>query len=106
MKQIILMALALAGTGAAQQYTKDGELILPRDYRNWVFLSSGLGMICSNVPNPNPRFSNVFVNPSVLNGFLKAGIWPDKTILITEDRVSGSHDSNKEGKFQTDVAFF
>ena len=100
------MALALAGTGAAQQYTKDGELILPKDYRNWVFLSSGIGMTCSNSPNPNPRFSNVFVNPSALKGFLKTGTWPDKTVLVTEDRASGGHASNKEGKFQTDVAFF
>jgi hypothetical protein len=106
MKEIVLMALAFAATAAAQQYTNAGEFILPRDFRNWVYLSSGIGMTYSNNPNPSPRFSNVFVNPSALKRFLKAGTWPDKTVLITEDRASGSHPSNKEGKFQTDVAFF
>jgi cytochrome c553 len=48
----------------------------------------------------------VFVNAAAYESFLKAGTWPNKTVLITEDRASGSHESNKDGKFQTDVLFF
>jgi hypothetical protein len=44
MKTPLALALTLAASCAAQQYTKDGELILPKDYRQWVFLSSGIGM--------------------------------------------------------------
>ena len=35
---------------AQPRYTADGQLILPSDYREWVFLSSGLGMTY-NPPN-------------------------------------------------------
>lgn len=106
MKRAVLLAIAFAATGAAQQYTKDGEFILPKDFRSWVFLSSGLGMTYTNGANPNPRFGNVFVNPPALKAFLKTGTWPDKTVLITEDRASGTHPSDKEGRFQTDVVFW
>jgi Cytochrome P460 len=103
MTKAALMALALAAVAAAQQYTKDGDLIFPKDYRSWVFLSSGIGMSYSNEANPSPAFDNVFVNPSALKEFLMTGAWPDKTILILENRASASHSSNKEGKFQTEV---
>ena len=40
-------ALLLAGSVtclmAQPRYTGDGQLMLPSDYREWVFLSSGLG---------------------------------------------------------------
>jgi len=98
-----LIVLALAAAATAQQYTKDAELVLPKDYRNWVFLSSGIGMTYSNQPASNPAFENVFVHPSALDGFLKTGAWPDKTVLILEVRASASHASNKDGKFQTEV---
>jgi hypothetical protein len=87
-------------------YTSDGEFVFPQDYRTWVFLSSGIGMTYSNGPNPNPRFGNVFVNPAALKSFLKTGTWPDKTVLITEDRASGTHASNKDGRFQADLVFW
>lgn len=103
MKKTLVSALFFAASCAAQQYTPQGELVLPKDYRQWIFLSSGIGMTYSNVPNPNPVFDNVFVNPAAYRSFLKTGIWPDKTVLIKENRASNSHASNKEGRFQTAV---
>lgn len=103
MTRATALLLALTGIAAAQQYTKDAELIFPADYRSWVFLSSGIGMTYSKEPVAAPRFDNVFVNPSALKSFLKTGTWPDKTVLILENRASASHASNKEGKFQTGV---
>src|ERR1019366_3094152 len=109
MKTPIIKALMFAGGCAAQQYTKDGELVLPKDYRNWVFLSSGIGMTYSNAASSSsapPVFDNVFVNPAAYAGFLKTGVWPDKTVLLTENRASGSHASNANGRFQTDLLGF
>jgi hypothetical protein len=103
MKRSIALALILAGSAAAQQYTKDGEFVLPKDYREWIFLSSGIAMNYSNTPTTNPVFDNVFVNPAAFRSFLKTGTWPDKTVLLLENRSAGSHASNKEGKFQTGV---
>ena len=107
MKTAIVVGLVLAGWCAAQEYTKDGELVLPKDYRGWVFLSSGIGMTYSNAAAAAPPvFDNVFVNPAAYAGFLKTGVWPDKTVLLTENRASGSHASNANGRFQTDLLGF
>lgn len=105
--KIVLAVLSLAAVAFAQiRYTTGGEFVLPRDYRNWPFLSSGLGMTYSNNSIQNPRFSNVFVNTKALKAFLHEGKWPDKTVLITEERASGTHPSNRDGRFQTDIAFW
>lgn len=111
MKRLLLAAFAAAAlvarTGGAIQYTKDGSMILPRDYREWVFLSSGINMTYGPAAgtNASPRFENVFVNPSAYAAFLKTGTWPDKTTMILEIRNSDSKVSiNKDGRVQTGVA--
>ena len=86
------------------RYTQDGQLEFPANYREWIYLTSGLDM------SYNPRtsmpghsmFDNVFVNPSAYQEFLKTGTWPDKTMLVLESRMAGSNASiNKSGHFQT-----
>jgi hypothetical protein len=106
MTRIVPLALAVAALASAQQYTKDGEMVFPKDYRSWVFLSAGVNMTYSNDPNAKSVFDNVFVNPAAVKEFLQTGTWPDKTVLITENRAVASHASNKEGKFQTDLLGF
>lgn len=70
MKALLLIfpALALSAEAAADgpQFTANGQLILPKEYRQWTFLSSGLGMTygpAAAADPANPRFDNVFVNP-------------------------------------------
>ena len=104
MKKVIVLALLSAAIAVAQQYNKDGELTLPKDYREWVFLSSGLGMTydAAATANGKPPFENVFVNPAAYQAFLKTGTWPDKTVIILEVRASDSRVSiNKDGRIQT-----
>jgi len=94
----------LASTAVAQQYTREGELVLPPDYREWIFLSSGIGMTYSGNASQNPAFENVFVNPEAYRQFLKTGTWPDHTVMLLEIRLSESHVSiNKDGRVQTTV---
>lgn len=99
-------ALALVGQApTAPQYTSDGRMIFPKDYRRWVFLSSGLGMTYGPAGNTdgagNPRFDNVFVNPAAYQAFLQTGTWPDKTVFILEIRRSESKVSiNNGGRVQ------
>src|SRR4051812_7704585 len=74
------------------RYTSDGQLIRPGNYREWIYLSTGLGMTYG-VQNPaaadaSPRFDNVFVTPQAYKAFLETGTWPDKTIFILEVRAS------------------
>jgi hypothetical protein len=110
----LFLATALTSTqGAvpAQEpvFTREGDLIVPADYREWVFLSSGLGMtygpLGDGAAEASPRFDNVFVNPPAYRSFLKTGLWPEHTIFVLEVRTSESKASiNNGGRFQTGIA--
>jgi hypothetical protein len=105
MRIFLLTFLVTAMFGQDVQYTKDGAMALPKNYREWVFLSSGIGMTYASTAGGNPNFENVFVNPAAYQAFLKTGAWPDKTVLILEVRRSDSKVSiNKDGRVQTEVA--
>ena len=89
----------------APQYVRGSNLVRPPDYREWVYLSSGLGMEYNPVPGTkSPSFGNVFVNPSSYRAFMKTGKWPDKTTFVLEFRASVSEGSiNKSGRFQSQL---
>src|SRR5262249_12942278 len=85
------------------QYTGNNVLVRPTDYREWIYLSSGLGMNYGGREG-EPKFTNVFVGPRSYREFLAKGAWPDKTVFVVEERSSTSHGSiNKSGRFQTDL---
>ncbi len=112
---VAILSLQPANTSMAQEsqapssaqvptYTADGQLIFPAQYREWIYLTSGVDMSYS--PNAmkmgHSMFDNVFVNPAAYKAFLRTGTWPDKTMLVLEARVAGSNASiNKSGHFQT-----
>jgi hypothetical protein len=86
------------------QFTSNNELIAPVNYRQWVFLSSGLGMSYSPQGADHPMFTNVFVPQWAYQEFLKNGKWPDKSIFVVEERGSETKGSiNHGGRFQTDI---
>jgi hypothetical protein len=104
---VIFFSAALAAA-ADPQYTPAGDLRRPADYRQWVFLSSGLGMTYGPAAAANsggpPLFDNVFVHPDAYKTFVQTGTWPDKTMFVLEVRRSASEGSiNKGGHFQSDV---
>jgi hypothetical protein len=85
-------------------YTADGNLKFPAQYREWVYLSSGVDMSYSPdaMSMDHSMFDNVFVNPEAYKAFVVTGTWPDKTTLVLEARKAGSKGSiNKSGHFQT-----
>lgn len=87
-------------------YTPDGKLIYPKDYRSWVYLSSGMDMSYTDVPGVGDHhlFDNVFVNRSAYDAFQKTGTWPDKSIFVLEVRGGEGRGSiNKKGLFQSEV---
>jgi len=83
-------------------YTVDGQLRLPENYREWVYLSSGLDMSYNPAMRMDQHmFDNVFVNLEAYHAFLKTGTWPDKTTLVLETRSAKSKGSiNKTGECQ------
>lgn len=88
------------------RYTSDGKLIRPANYREWVFLSSGLGMNYGPTRREDgpPAFTNVFAQPEAYQAFLQTGHWPENTILVLEVYASATSGSiNKSGRFQTEL---
>ena len=105
----VLIAV-FAGASAAEdpdgpRFSGAGSLLVPANYRDWVFLSSGVGMTYGPLANTRaedaPLFDNVFVNRPSYQAFLKTGQWPDKTMFVLEVRNSESKGSiNKGGHYQ------
>ncbi len=82
------------------RFSAAGALQRPADYREWVYLTSGLGMTYGPTqPNAGePRFfDNVFVNRQSYQAFVRTGRWPDKTMFILEIRQSEQKASINNG---------
>jgi Cytochrome P460 len=92
---LFLACILSAAEPSAPRFTSDNELVRPDDYREWVFLSSGLGMTYgpNAAPASDPRFDNVFVHPQAYRSFRETGKWPDGTIFALEVRSSASKGS-------------
>jgi hypothetical protein len=101
-KPVLLAVLAVALLGISPEkaanttsserpeYTADGQLRLPEHYREWVWLTSDF-LAASNPANmqagEHRLFNNFFVNPEAYKAFLQTGTWPDKTVLVVEQRA-------------------
>ncbi|WP_239461620.1 cytochrome P460 family protein [Occallatibacter savannae] len=92
-----------AGSSDTPSYAANGDMRPPADYREWVYLSTGIDMSYS--PNAmqmdHSSFDNVFVNPAAYRSFLATGTWPDKTVMVLEVRGAKKKGSiNQRGQFQ------
>ena len=112
MKITLLTGMALVFLGAlpfrnsaptwTPEFTGDGQMKLPENYREWVYLSTGFDMSY----NPAMRmghdmFDNVFVNPEAYKKFVETGTWPDKTTFVLEVRGAKNKGSiNQQGSYQ------
>lgn len=84
-------------------YNSTGQMKLPAQYREWVYLTTGFDM------SYNPQlasmnhsmFDNVFVNPEAYKKFVETGTWPDKTVMVLEARMAeGKGSINQKGHYQ------
>jgi len=101
----VLVSTAGAGETEGPRYLANGALVFPQNYREWVFLTSGIDMSYSAKPEmmDHSMFDNVFVNPAAWEAFKRSGHWPDKTIFAMEVRVAGTRGSiNQAGHYQTE----
>jgi hypothetical protein len=95
---------ALAEEPGPARYTAEGKMEFPKDYRSWIYLSTGLDMSYTDLPSmPGMHmFDSVFVNRESFEAFQKTGTWPDKTVMVLEVRHgAGKGSINKHGQFQT-----
>jgi hypothetical protein len=104
---VAVSCLTLLGAAPEQkstkpQYDDKGQLLLPADYREWMFLSAGYGMNYS--PGGHEMFTNVFVQRWAYDEFTKSGKWPEQSMFVVDEREAGSRASiNQKGHFQTDL---
>lgn len=107
-------ALATAWTTVAQEratdgptYTASGELVRPLDYREWAFVTTGIGMTYGPTQPATGQpsfFDNVFVNRESYRAFKETGRWPDKTMFLLEIRRGEVNVSiNNGGQTQGEV---
>src|ERR1700678_4044520 len=104
---LLFLAAAVVHPSAAQapsgpEYTGDAQLKFPGRYRQWVYLTTGFDMSYNPTTEPGQHvFDNLFVNPEAYNSFLETGTWPDKTMLVLENReAKGKGSINQAGNYQ------
>jgi hypothetical protein len=94
-------------TAGGPTYSASGQLVRPPDYREWVYVTSGLGMtygpeqVAEGRP---PLFDNVFVTRAGYREFMRSGTWPDQTMFILEiRRADASVSINNGGRTQGEL---
>src|SRR3954467_6383423 len=99
----LLGVLLLSATAVKAQDA--ATMAVPADYRQWMFLTSSLDLNYNTTAAPGHHMlDNVFVDPVSYQAFLKTGTWPDKAILIKENRMAESAGTlSKAGQFQVGV---
>ncbi len=105
---IVLCSAALLNSAtppaSGPEYTSDGQMKLPENYRQWVYLTTGFDMSYNKaaMQMDHHMFDNVFVNPESYAAFQQTGTWPDKTVLVLEGRMAqGKGSINQKGNFQS-----
>lgn len=99
----VLLESAPVPRGSAPEYTSDGQMRMPENYRDWVYLTTGFDMSYNPalMNMDHHMFDNVFVNPEAYKAFVETGTWPDKTMLVLEARkAEGRGSINQKGNYQ------
>jgi hypothetical protein len=84
------------------QFNKDGDLLTPRNYREWVFVGAPVTPKDMNDGNPAfPEFHNVYIDPTSYAHYKKTGKFRDGTIIVKELVSVGTKESSSgNGYFQ------
>src|SRR5215471_13168606 len=82
---IVAIGLSQSRAQRGPVFTKDGNLVLPTGFREWVFIG---GPITPNGLNNGkalfPEFHNVYVEPENFRYYQEHGNFPDGTVLVKE----------------------
>ncbi len=84
---VIIMAFAVQAEAAraAAKYTAEGELIMPKNYRQWVFVGAP---VTPNDMNDGkaafPEFHHVYIDSASFAAYKKTGVFPGGTVIVKE----------------------
>jgi len=83
------------GVDYKPQWTENGELKQPEDFRRLVFIGSPLTPNGLNDGAAGfPEYHNVYVQPKAFEAYRKSGEWPEGTMMIKELQLVKTDDSN------------
>ncbi|GAA3766454.1 hypothetical protein GCM10022270_28170 [Terriglobus aquaticus] len=94
------MAAVLLAFPQAHAQQPEKKIPVPADYREWVYMTSGLDMTYAAAASPHTGpsvFDNVFVNPEAWRTFKQTGTWPDGTTFVLENRMAEQNVSISRG---------
>jgi hypothetical protein len=86
------------------KFDEDGRLILPSDYRTWVFV--GASVTPNEMNNGKaafPEFHTIYMDPASYKAFKNTGEFPEGTVMIKETLMIGEKEApSGKGYFMGD----
>jgi hypothetical protein len=86
---LVLAALLISSVfGLEKPATQKDVFVLPKDYREWIFVGSSLGLRYDETDEKQKpeelEYKNIYINPSAYREYMKTGKFPQGTTLILE----------------------
>jgi hypothetical protein len=80
------------------QYTDSGDLKLPTNWRQWIFVGEPLTPNALNGGHANfPEYHNVYIEPGSYAIYKKTGVFPEGTIFVKELQLTLTPAENPDG---------
>ena len=80
------------------EYAASGELILPKGYRDWVYVGSPLTPNALNDGHAGfPEYHNVYIEPGSYAIYKKTGVFPEGTMFYKELQLTLKPAENPDG---------
>jgi hypothetical protein len=80
------------------QYTASGDLMMPKNWHEWVFVGSPLTPNALNGGQANfPEYHNVYIEPGSYAIYKKTGVFPEGTIFLKELQLTKTPEENPDG---------
>ncbi len=91
---------------AVPEYDKSGALVRPKNFDQWTFVGSNIGMSYSAGETSGPgEFHNIHTQPQAYAQYAKTGTFPEKTMfLLAVYEPAQKVSINKSGYFEGPMA--
>ncbi|MEZ8358349.1 cytochrome P460 [Vibrio splendidus] len=66
------------------QFTDEGSLVRPQDYREWIFAGTATTPKIVNNDVLFPDFQNIYIDPDSYKAWKETGTFPEGTIMVKE----------------------